>query len=594
MEKEFAQLGFHKIDIPITVETDSVNKAIAFNGSADIELDPDLMYAGFIMVHEGANDNGDYFTKEVLQQAKYTPKFKPIDWEHGQPVIGTILDSDYREDANNKGYIEAVGVIWKFIYPELSELIKKKSATGELRLSMECYWRDADYMVGDVLYNQEQADKMGISNYVGKDYMGKKVYRVFKEVIFGGVGVVANPADKEAVFLSVAKDLNMESGSSKEVLSSVADMVNRVINDFTKKKEDSTIINAVAIARIVKAFDKAKGEIVSKLNKKEIESKEQVLQEVDSVLKSFYKEITDIRNDYYMGIANRKNSEKQNDLTTELSFDEIISMLSHKLSDYYFNINNHLEAYLIRVYEDYLMYELVDHSTSFPYNGRLFKAPYKIIDGEITIYFDSQIEVELVYQEKAEKKEEESEESMVNKEKQIQETAAEKEGTEVAKEKTGATDTKDYSAQIKALEQEKDVLVEEKKNLIAELESLKEELKTEKENRLSVEEKLGKLQAIIENMEKEKLAQTRLAELQGLGIVFSGSRLEKELLKLKTMSDEEYADYKELLIEIVSNKTAEASEKEENVVIENSNTASAGLNIEQKTKEEKRPFSIYG
>lgn len=308
--KDLLNLGYTRVDVPLTVVgsyevkvDDETAKVIAFNDNT-IELDPDLQYIRFIMCHEGMNANGDTFTKEVLRKAQFTPRFKPVDWEHGQPMIGTILDSRYAEDATGRGYIEAIGVVWKFIYPELADAIKQKSASGELRLSMECYYRDATYKVGDQLYPQEQAEKMGIIPYVGRSYLGMgTVQRVFTDVLFGGVGVVANPADKEAVFLAVAKDLSSQEPTSASELI-------RPINDLTQRTHDKETNQAVVVAKYVKAFDSAKSTIVASFNDGTLKSKDQLVAEVRQAVDSLVSEITSISNAYYKGVASEEIEEE--------------------------------------------------------------------------------------------------------------------------------------------------------------------------------------------------------------------------------------------------------------------------------------------
>lgn len=285
----------------------------SFAGLADREdlyLDPDLMYARFIMCHEGSNANGDTFTKDVLARAQYTPRFKPIDWEHGQPMIGTILDSRYAENSEGKAYIEAIGVIWKFIYPEMAEQIKQQSVTGGLRLSMECYFKDANYTYGDQIFDQEQADELGIIDYVGREYMGQKVHRVFKDVIFGGVGVVQNPADKEAVFLAVAKKQAEEMIQNNEIVNELSDeqikaiaQIIRNTNDFNEKTLDKETVEAITVAKFVKVFDKAKSDIVSRFNQETIATKNQLVSEVRSILEQLLSDVSNINNDYSKGHA---------------------------------------------------------------------------------------------------------------------------------------------------------------------------------------------------------------------------------------------------------------------------------------------------
>jgi hypothetical protein len=304
-----------KIDMQVvSVEACDITQVKkSFAGLADREdlfLDPDLMYAKFIMCHEGSNANGDTFTKDVLSRAQYTPRFKPIDWEHGQPMIGTILDSRYAEDNEGRAYIEAIGVIWKFIYPEMADTIKEKSVTGGLRLSMECYFKDANYKYGDQIFDQEQANELGITDYVGREYMGQKVFRIFKDVIFGGVGVVQNPADKEAVFLAVAKKHAEEVIQNNEIVDGLTDeqikaiaQIIRNTNDFSEKTLDKDTVEALTVAKFVKVFDKAKSDIVSRFNKETIATKDQLVSEVKSIIEQLLSDVSNINSDYFKGQA---------------------------------------------------------------------------------------------------------------------------------------------------------------------------------------------------------------------------------------------------------------------------------------------------
>jgi hypothetical protein len=319
VSKEHKNSLLEKFDMQVvSVEACDITEVKqSFAGLADREdlaLDPDLMFAKFIMCHEGSNANGDTFTKDVLFRAQFTPRFKPIDWEHGQPMIGTILDSRYAEDAEGTAYIEAIGVIWKFIYPDMAEQIKAKSSTGELRLSMECYFQDANYKYGDQIFDQEQADELGLISYVGREYMGQTVYRVFKDVIFGGVGVVANPADKGAVFLSVAKKKAEEIIQNNEIVNDLTDEQIKAIaeiirntNDFTDKTLSNETIDAVTVSKFVSVFDKAKSDIVNRFNKDHIATKEQLVSEVRSIIEKLLSDVSNINNDYSKGLANEED-----------------------------------------------------------------------------------------------------------------------------------------------------------------------------------------------------------------------------------------------------------------------------------------------
>lgn len=549
------------------------------------QLDPDLMHLRFIMCHAAENANGDTFNNEVLQRARYTPKNKPINWEHGQPIIGTMLDSEYKEDAEGVGYIEATGVVWKFIYPEIAEQIKTKAASGGLKLSMECYYKDANYQVGDQIFDQEQAEKMGIIPYVGREYMGKKVARVFKEVIFGAVGVVANPADKKAVFLSVAKDLSNQgleiNEENEEAIAefsqAISEAVKRTVNDFKRKDQAQEDVDAVAVAKYIKAFDKAKSAVVAKFNAASLKTKEQMLSEVRNTVNTLLLEIDSIASQYSSRQAVASEVEKG---------------IQNALADMYASSTGSAEAYLRTVEEDYITYDLVDYSAD---SFKTLKAKF-ICNEELGIGISGVTEInETEVQDLKDQKTEVVEVVEAATETEtVEETVETAEATEVVEteEVTVVAEAAKEEEKEEDEEEEEDAKKEKASELDAELESLKQEnasLKTELEG----------LKAKFNEIELEKTLASRLSELKELGIEFSESRLEKESARLKTMTSEDYADHKELLMEIAGRKQAEAAFEEvataseevveEDIVVEGAK-ATAGLVIETERSTEARPF----
>lgn len=170
----------------------------------------DLMFVHFILKHEGGNKNGDYFTKDELEACYATYAGKPITWEHGQPYIGFITDAMLvkpgEEAEDPRWYVECAGVIWKSRYPQQAALIAQGTADGSRRISMECYFRDALYTVGESLeklYTATEAPELVTLR--GHKLHGQPVYRVLVGCHGGGAGIVENPADVDAFLLSVAK-----------------------------------------------------------------------------------------------------------------------------------------------------------------------------------------------------------------------------------------------------------------------------------------------------------------------------------------------------------------------------------------------------
>ena len=169
----------------------------------------DLMFIHFIMFHEGANQNGDYFTREEIENSYSTFVGKPITWEHGQPYIGFITDSVLvkpKDGLDDRWHVECMGVIWKTRYPQEAIEISYGYSYQAYRMSVEMYFADEKYMLGEDLENliePEDAMLMGLEK--GCQYKGKMVYRVLFGCHGGGVGVVQVPADEDARILAVAK-----------------------------------------------------------------------------------------------------------------------------------------------------------------------------------------------------------------------------------------------------------------------------------------------------------------------------------------------------------------------------------------------------
>jgi hypothetical protein len=587
MEKANAKKFEMQVESIEEVKFEDVKKSFAgLANREDIQLDPDLMYAKFIMCHEGVNANGDTFTKEVLQRAQYTPRFKPIDWEHGQPFIGTILDSQYSETDAGVGYIEAIGAIWKFHYPDLADKIKDKSKDGGLRLSMECFYKDANYQYGEQLYTQEQADSLGLIDYVGRAYMGKKVTRVFADVIFGGVGVVANPADKDAVFLSVAK----KKVEAEEVEQAVAEL--HPTNDFNQKVVDKDTFSAVTIAKYVKAFDKAKSNIVSKFNKNKVATKNQVIREVREVMASLVGDIKVIEQDYYKGKAGDNDPVEDLDL---INYDDFISeedadkskaensdvSLEDDMTDPDDDLNDLVSDPTYKedkkkMAKDLPKDHLENHDGQEPELASEVEADNKLPNSENKDGENPKLEAD----NKLPNSENKDGEDPILAEDMDEEEAGKK--TKKDPDGDGDDDTTPEG------DTDHDVFPAKKKSKaderIAELESAL----------ASITAKFEALQEKVQASEKQAIASNRMAELTELGIEFSEARKAKEIEKVSAMNQADFDDYKTFLCEIAGVKVeaekAEASIVVEEVTVEDVDTASAGLNIETEAPKVIKPF----
>jgi hypothetical protein len=179
------------------------------------QKDRDLLYIMFKLCHEGPNANHDYFTSDVLKNAYATCINKPINWEHGKVCFGFIDKSELAKEDDGKYYIKCGGYVWQYNFPTIAREITDGFADGTLKVSMECWFREAEYWVGDgedkVVLAEDEARDLGLLNnndQLVRSYEGKPVYRVFKDVLFGGAALTRNPADVQAVLLAVAENQN--------------------------------------------------------------------------------------------------------------------------------------------------------------------------------------------------------------------------------------------------------------------------------------------------------------------------------------------------------------------------------------------------
>lgn len=236
-------------------------KTIASNN--DPMQQKDLMYIEFILCHEGPNGNGDYFSQEELENSYYSAVHKVYNWEHNTPIIGTITDAILVKppigESDSRWRVECAAVVWKWLFPTYAESIKEGALDGSRRNSMEAYFSDYVYVVGNQVYTRDE--KPELEQYINKSYGGVPVYRGLKGTIFGGAGCVEKPADKGAVFKSVAaqrftdavqiRDINLDNVTLDDVEEEVRGLegINKVVADEAinlENQNEGVVDNAVA------------------------------------------------------------------------------------------------------------------------------------------------------------------------------------------------------------------------------------------------------------------------------------------------------------------------------------------------------------
>lgn len=90
---------------------------------------------------DNANSNGQYWSLEDLRLSQPTIAHAPMNIGHSsQHVVGTYVASEmiYPAEAASHPYIETVGAMWKYYFPEELEAVQAAFSEGSLFQSMEC------------------------------------------------------------------------------------------------------------------------------------------------------------------------------------------------------------------------------------------------------------------------------------------------------------------------------------------------------------------------------------------------------------------------------------------------------------------------
>jgi hypothetical protein len=221
---------------------------------AALKKQPDLLYVRFKLVHEGANKNKDFFNEDDIASAAETPILKFLNWEHGEPTVGTIYHTEFFEAdeeakaAKKRAHIIAEAVVWKYRYPDQARRMVKRHQDGTLAFSMEAYFTEAECSkCGSVFAAETHGEedyceclKGRFDKSTASDGKGEGVYRILRGFIFGGAGVVEDPADVEAESLAMAKTKEVSTLADKieltpaELKDKIKEAVDKALADATK------------------------------------------------------------------------------------------------------------------------------------------------------------------------------------------------------------------------------------------------------------------------------------------------------------------------------------------------------------------------
>jgi len=186
----------------------------------------DDLNLSFVFCSVGPNSNKDGFDEEGLIADFPSVQWQRIDWEHSPETVGVITNSEFVKDENinrikelglhiSKSFIYIKGILWKISNKQRAKEVIARYTKNSLYCSMEDFF---DYVIcsvcgGKFVYDNEYCDHLK-----NRFSTSNNTYRILRGNKFCGAGIVTNPADRNAIGLSVAKDL-----SRYRIISSLVD-----------------------------------------------------------------------------------------------------------------------------------------------------------------------------------------------------------------------------------------------------------------------------------------------------------------------------------------------------------------------------------
>lgn len=298
---------------------DDYSRATASHNLAGIDIQPDLLYMDSVLVSTGENKNTDVFLSAEMWKARNTPVLKPVNWEHnsGKEIVENI-DTDYTSSKSIIQDSQIIGgmynsfaalkdgtpiteemmtsadfvlpqdfdiinqaVIYKYLYPRAAARIVREAEAGQLFVSMEAWFGGYDYKVGNkiVARNEETAflDKY-LRAKGGTGMFGQAtVSRVLRNIVFGGVGIVARPANQDSVIHSFTNATTDDVAIDNEVVAShiIGDIVDvkasnktqeviEIMSDKTNETQNSAAFSSDDYKAVVERMVKAENEVEKK------------------------------------------------------------------------------------------------------------------------------------------------------------------------------------------------------------------------------------------------------------------------------------------------------------------------------------------
>ncbi len=349
-------------------------------------VQPDLLYMKSVLVSTGQNKNDDVFLPEEMWAARHTPVLKPVDWEHntgseiilsaneelanpkeivrGNQIIGAMYNS-YVADKDGVIISESKAnaddfeipqefdiineaVIYKYLFPKVSERIVSQASSNGLFVSMEAWFNSFDYRLGNkiIARNEDTAflDAHLKSNGGDGFFSGEKVGRVLRNIVFGGVGIVSNPANDDSIIQSFT-NADLKNTDVTNMDSAVASNIMGVLNSDSEESQEvyeimssSKTENTAPVTQVAVVNNEDYKDVVQRLVKAEhtIEVKDKELETAQVKITELEENKDNLTSSFAKGVATvAEVLGPDNNLSTataENFFDLLAQTLTNKLS----------------------------------------------------------------------------------------------------------------------------------------------------------------------------------------------------------------------------------------------------------------------
>lgn len=174
---------------------------------------------------DNANRNKQYWSLDNLRLGQPTISHSPLNMNHeGHNIVGTIVASEFQyplEDTAAAGifnpYIEVLGAMWKFYFPDELKKVEDAYEAGALFISMECVAESISCSICKGEWAYEGPSHLSYCNHVNN----RESDIEFNNPHFLGGGLITppnRPGWGNAVTNEIARMSNMTDGQSQLAL----------------------------------------------------------------------------------------------------------------------------------------------------------------------------------------------------------------------------------------------------------------------------------------------------------------------------------------------------------------------------------------